>query len=124
MSLAQPGVAPAFVLLSVGNPGTTAGCDVMHITGTQDPAQAMNVVAGALAQMGIMIRVDRASAPGTTGVVMFDGASTSVAGGVRWICLGKPVPGGVVLVSAGCHPDAWAAQSALVQAILTSVSFK
>lgn len=123
VSLLQPGVSPGFILLSVGNPGTTVGCDVMHVTGTQDPAQAVNYVAGVFGQMGAMIHVNSTSGPGNGGVIMFNGTTTSQAASVRWICLGKPVPGGVVLVSAGASPEAWAAQGATVQAILGSVNF-
>jgi hypothetical protein len=122
VSLLQPG-APGFILLSVGNPGTTTGCDVMQITGTQDPTQAINYVAGVFAQMGAMIQVT-GSTPMANGAVMLNGTTTSSVASVRWICIAKPAPGGVLLVSAGANPNAWAAQSATIQAILSTVHFK
>ncbi|HUJ42373.1 MAG TPA: hypothetical protein VLW52_02080 [Opitutaceae bacterium] len=124
VSQLRPGYSPGFVLLSAANPAIGVGCDVMHITGTQDPTQAVDMVAAAFGQMGGMLRVTSTSAPGTGGVVMFEGTTTWPNGSSRWICLGKPVPGGVVLVSAGANPMAWAAQNATIKAILTSVSFK
>ena len=124
VSLLQPGVSPGFILFSAGNPVSSVSCDVMQITGTQDPVQAVNYVAGVFGQMGAMIRVNSTSTPGTGGVVMFEGTTTSQMSSVRWICLGKPVPGGVVLVSAGANPMAWAAQNATIKAILTSVNFR
>lgn len=114
VSSVQPGVTPGFLLLSVGNPATTVGCDVIHITGTQNPAQAVNMVAGVFGQMGRTLHVNSTSTPGTGGVVMFEGTTTWPAGSARWICLGKPVRGGVVLVSAGASSVAWAAQSATI----------
>jgi hypothetical protein len=124
VSLLQPGVSPGFILFSAGNPVTSVSCDVMHITGTQDPAQAVNYVAGVFGQMGAMIHVTSTSTPGTGGVVMFEGTTTSSASSVRWICLGKPVPGGVILVSAGANPMAWSVQNATIKAILSSVNFR
>ncbi len=124
ISLMQPGVTPGFVLFSAGNPATGVSCDVMQITGTQDPGQAINYVAGVYGQMGAMIRVETTSPPGAGGVVTFGGTTTSANAMVRWICLAKPVPGGVVLVSAGANPMAWVAQNAAIKAILASVTFR
>jgi hypothetical protein len=121
VSILQPG-APPFILASVGNPATSVSCDVMQITGTQDPAQAVNYVASVFAQMGAMIQVT-GSTPMANGVVMINGLTTSGMGGVRWTCLAKPVPGGVLLVSAGADVTVWAVRSAAIQAILSTVRF-
>lgn len=124
VSLQQPGFTPNFVLFTAGNPATGVSCDVMQVNGTQDPSQAVNYVAGVYGQMGASVQVSRTSPRGTSGVVMFEGTSTSATAAVRWICLGKTVPNGVVLVSAGANPIAWATQSTTIQTILTSVNFR
>ncbi len=123
VSLLQPGVSPGFVLFSAGNPGTTVGCDVMQIAGVQDPTQAINYVAGVFAQMGAMIQVT-GSTPMANGAVMLNGMTNSAAGSMRWNCIAKTVPGGVLLVSAGANATVWGVQSAAIQAILSTVRFK
>ena len=123
VSMLQPGVSPGFILLSAGNPATSVSCDVMQIAGTQDPTQAVNYVAGVFAQMGAMIQVT-GSTPMGNGTFMLNGVTGSQMGSVRWNCLAKPIPGGVLLVSAGANATVWAAQSAAVQAILSTVRFK
>jgi hypothetical protein len=123
VSQLQPGAAPGFMLLSVGNPVTTVSAEVMHVTGTQDPAQAINYVSRVFAQMGAMIQVT-GSTPMANGTVMINGVTSAAAGSARWTCLARPVPGGVLLVSAGSSAAVWPVQSAAVQAILSSVRFK
>ena len=122
ISVLPPG-APPFMLLSVGNPATSLSCDVMHITGTQDPAQAMNYVASVFGQMGAMIQIT-GSTPMPNGTVMINGLTNGAGGSVRWTCLAKPVPGGVLLVSAGSNAAVWPAQSGAIQAILSTVRFQ
>lgn len=121
VSLQQPGT-PAFVLLSMGNPMTSVTCEVMHITGTQDPQQAVGYVTQYYAQMGAMIQVTGTSAA-SGGAVLLSGTTTTGAGAARWMCLARPVPGGVLLVSAGAGAPQWGARSAAVQAILSTVRF-
>jgi hypothetical protein len=123
VSQLQPGASPGFMLLSVGNPATTVSAEVMHITGTQDPAQAVDYVSRVFAQMGGRLQVT-GSMPMANGTVMINGMTYAPAGTARWTCLARPVPGGVLLVSAGSSAAVWAAQNAAVQAILSSVRFQ
>lgn len=123
VSQLQPGFAPGFMLLSVGNPVTTVSAEVMHVTGTQDPAQAVDYVSRVFAQMGGRIQVT-GSAPMANGTVVINGMTIAATGTARWTCLARPVPGGVLLVSAGSGAAVWAAQNAAVQAILASVRFQ
>ncbi len=123
VSMLQPGVSPDFLLLSAGNPATGVSCDVMHVTGTQDPVQAVNYVASVFAQMGATIRVTGSTAL-NNGAALLEGMTTSAGGGVRWNCIAKPVPGGVLLVSAGASSATWSAHHADIQAILASVRFQ
>jgi hypothetical protein len=123
VSQLQPGASPGFMLLAVGNPVTTVSAEVMQIMGTQDPAQAVNYVSGVFAQMGGRLQVT-GSTPMANGTMLINGMTYAAAGTARWTCLAKPVPGGVLLVSAGSNAAAWAAQSAAIQSILSSVRFQ
>jgi hypothetical protein len=123
VSQLQPGASPGFMLLAVGNPVTTVSAEVMQIMGTQDPGQAVNYVSGVFAQMGGRLQVT-GSTPMANGTMLINGMTYAAAGTARWTCLAKPVPGGVLLVSAGANAAAWAAQNAAIQSILSSVRFQ
>jgi len=130
MSLAFPAdfvqVAPAgalgVIVLSVGNPSTSAECGVMQVPGAQTPQQAMNHLTGVFGQMGSRLQVSGSSA-GENGTVYFNGVTTTPNGVARWVCVAKSVPGGVVLVSAGASANVWMSQSALLQTIMSTVRF-
>ncbi len=119
-------IAPAgtlgVIVLSVGNPATTAECGVMQVPGAQSPQQAMNYLTGVFGQMGSRLQVTGSSA-GENGAVYFNGTTSTPAGVARWVCVARSVPGGVVLVSAGASSVAWSSQSALLQSILSTVRF-
>lgn len=122
VSLLPPGNNLGFMLLSMGNPATTVACDVMQVSGTQDPVQALNYISSVFAPMGARLEVTgTASRP--DGTVMFSGMTISATTMTRWTCVARAVPGAVVLVSAGTNPNVWETQSATVQAILSSVHF-
>jgi hypothetical protein len=117
-----PAGAYGIIVLSVGNPATSAECDVMQVSGTQNVQQAVNYVTGVFGQMGARIQVTSTS-QGENGATYFNGMTTSQSGMSRWVCVAKAVPGGVVLVSAGASPNAWASQSGMLQTILSTVRF-
>ena len=94
----------------------------MQVTGTQDPAQAVNYISSAYARMGSAIQVAD-SEPGANGTVVLNGTTATGAARVRWTCIAKPVPGGVLLISSGANATAWSAYGATIQAILSSVRF-
>lgn len=119
-------IAPAgtlgVIVLSVGNPATTAECGVMQVPGAQTAQQAINHLAGVFGQMGSRLQVSGSTA-GENGTVYFNGTTTTPNGVARWVCVAKPVAGGVVLVSAGSSANVWTSQSALLQSILSTVRF-
>ncbi|WP_414662747.1 hypothetical protein [Horticoccus sp. 23ND18S-11] len=110
------------VVLSVGNPATSAEVDVMQVAGTQNLQQAINHVTGVFGQMGSRVQVT-GSSPGENGAMYFNGMTTSASGVARWVCVAKAVPGGVVLVSTGANSNVWNSQSAMLQTILSTVRF-
>lgn len=121
VQLAPPG-AFGVVVLSVGNPATSAEVDVMQVPGAQNVQQALNHVVGVFSKVGSRVQVNGSSA-GENGATYFNGITTSANGTARWVCLAKPVQGGVVLVSTGANPNAWASQNGLLQSILSTVRF-
>lgn len=130
VSMAFPGdfvqVAPAgalgVIVLSVGNPGTSAECSIMQVPGAQTPQQAINHLTGVFSQVGSRLQVS-GSSMGENGAVYFNGSTTLPNGVARWVCVAKAVPGGVVLVSAGASANVWSSQSALLQTIMSTVRF-
>lgn len=119
-------IAPAgtlgVIVLSVGNPMTSAECGVMQVPGAQTPQQAISHLVSVFGQMGARLQVSGSSS-GENGAVFFNGMTTSPASSARWVCVAKAVSGGVVLVSAGSNSAAWSAQSTLLQTILSTVRF-
>lgn len=122
VSLMQPGATPNFIVMSMGNPMTLTGCDVMQVNGTQDVNQAMSYLVNSFGNMGLMIQVS-GSRQMPNGSIMYEGMTSAAMSATRWQCVAKPIAGGVVFVSAGTHPNSWAAQSGTIQAILASVRF-
>lgn len=111
-----------FLVMSMGNPATMMGCDVMEVSGTSDPMQAVGYVTQIYGAYGLQVEITGSgSAP--NGTVLCEGTTNSQAGTTRWMCVGKAVAGGVVLVTVGAPPNAWSTQGQSLQAILTSVRF-
>jgi hypothetical protein len=110
------------IVLSVGNPLTSAECGVMQVPGARTPQQAINHLVSLFGQMGARLQVS-GNTPGENGAIVFNGVTTSPTGTTRWVCVAKAVSGGVVLVSAGSNSAAWTAQNALLQTILSTVRF-
>jgi hypothetical protein len=121
-STLQPGRPPPFTLLSMADPATYTGCEVMHITGTQDPSQALGYIRNFYGGLGLSVQVSGTQMM-PNGAVMFSGMTGSFAGSTQWICVARPVPGGVVFVSAGAPPQMWQMQSGTIQSIIASVRF-
>jgi hypothetical protein len=111
-----------FLVMSMGNPATMMGCDVMEITGTSDPMQAVNYVAQSYGAYGLQVQVTSSGAA-PNGIVACEGFTNSQAGSSRWTCIGKPIPGGVVLVSVGAPYEVWTTQGQILQGIINSVRF-
>lgn len=121
VQLAAPGTY-GVIALSMGNPLTTAECGVMHVTGTQNAQQALNYISGVFSQMGSRVQIS-GSSPGEGGSTFFNGTTVSANGMARWMCVARPVPGGVVFVSVAANPAAWDAQNPVLQTILSTVRF-
>jgi hypothetical protein len=122
VSAMQPGLTPPFTLLSMADPATYTGCDVMHITGTQDPSQAFGYIQSYFAGLGLSLQAS-SSQMMPNGAVMLSGMTSSMGGATQWICVAKAVPGGVIFVSAGAPPQMWQMQSGTIQSIIASVRF-
>ena len=111
------------LLLVAGNPSTSLECDVMQVVNTQDPNVAWRYIASSCAKSGIHLKLE-ASKQGENGMMFYSG-TTNVHGLMRqWVAAGKPVPNGVVFVSAGTNQIAWKSQYSTVMNLLGNVHFK
>ncbi len=122
----KPKINPGNVLLLVaGNPSTGLECDVMHVTGTENPNIAWNYINKSCLRNGIHLQVE-ARKNGENGMVFYSGTTTYSRNGLltQWVCAGKPVPNGVVFVSAGTPQLAWKSQSSNVFNLMNNVHFR
>ena len=120
----KPPVNPGNVLLLVAvNPATTMECDVFQVEGTENPGAAWQYVVRSCAKHNIHLKL-ATSKGGDRGMVYFSGTTNSRGVMRQWIAAGKPVPNGVLFVSAGMDQLAWKTQSNNALALMNNVHFR
>ena len=120
----KPPVNPGNVLLLVAvNPATTLECDVFQVVGTENPGAAWQYVVRSCAKHNIHLKLATSKA-GDRGMVYFGGTTNSRGVMRQWIAAGKPVPNGVLFVSAGVDQLAWKTQSNSALALMNNVHFR
>ena len=120
----RPRVNPGNVLVLVaGNPVTSMECDVMHITGTQNPQAAFQYIVKSGQQHNIRLNCQKVNA-GENGMVYFSGSTNNNGVASQWIAEAKAVPNGVVFVSAGTPNPMWKAQYNNAVNLLNNVHFQ
>ena len=120
----KPAVNPGNVLLLVaGNPATSLVCDVMQVVNTEDPGIAWAYISKSCAKHNIRLKLE-ASKVGNNGMVFYSGTTNNHGALTQWVAAGKPVPNGVIFVSAGTNQLAWKTQYNNVMSLLNNVHFK
>jgi hypothetical protein len=120
----KPRVNPGNVLLLVaGDPTSSLECDVMHVTGTQNPVAAWQYISRSCARNKIFLKLGTEK-NGPQGMVFYAGTSDYHGVLRQWVCAGKPVPNGVVFVSAGTNQLAWKSEFANVENLMNHVHFR
>jgi hypothetical protein len=122
----NPQVNPGNVLLLVaGDPRTGLDCNVMEVTGTQNPVTAWGYINKSCARNGIRLKV-QGYKNGDNGMVFFSGTTTYTKTGLltQWVCAAKPFPNAVVFVSAGTPQLAWNSQYSNVINLMNNVHFR
>ena len=95
----------------------------MHVTGTEDPRVAWQYISRSCSKHNIQLKM-AASKNGDNGMVFYSGTTNNRGVLRQWVCAGKPVPNGVVFVSAGTSQLAWKSQYGDVLNLMNNVHFK
>jgi hypothetical protein len=120
----KPAVNPGNVLLLVaGNPQTTLECNVMEVVGTEDPGIAWQYITRSCAKHKITLKLE-GEKNGDNGMVFYSGSTNNRGLLSEWVCAGKPIPNGVIFVSAGTNQLAWKTQYNNVIGLMNNVHFK
>lgn len=120
----KPVVNPGNVLVLVaGNPATSMECDVMHVTGTQNPQAAFQYIVKSCLKHNIRLNCQNAN-NGQNGVVYLSGNTNNNGNATQWIAEGKVVPNGVIFVSAGTPSRLWKSQYNNAMNLLNNVHFQ
>ena len=120
----RPPVNPGNVLLLVAvDPASTTECDVFQVVGTENPGVAWQYVVRSCAKHNIRLKL-ATSKGGDRGMVYFSGTTNSRGVMRQWIAAGKPVPNGVLFVSAGTDQMAWKTQGNNALALMNNVHFR
>ena len=120
----KPPINPGnvMVLLAV-NQRLSMECDVMHVTGTQDPQAAFQYIITSGQKYNIHINCQKAS-QGKNGLVYLSGFTNNNGSQNQWIATGKVVPNGVVFVTAGTPSRVWKSQANNAINLLNNVHFQ
>ena len=120
----KPSVNPGNVLVLVaGNPAIPMECDVMHVTGTQNPQQAFQYIGKAGQQHNIHLNCQTVNS-GANGVIYLSGNTNNNGVASQWIAEAKAVSNGVVFVTAGTPNPVWKAQRNNAMNLLNNVHFQ